>query len=342
MSRSRWAATFSILLMAVLVMTGLIVPVPFVSIGRGPTYDTLGKVDGADVVTVHSLATYPTSGHLNMTTVSLTDGLTALEALRRWWSSDYMVLPRSMAFPPGETNEQINQRNQQDFADSQASAEGAAFVYLKLPTVAVVEDLADGDSAARGVLQPGDSILSIGGVPVTTPQQISDALANTHPGQRISVAIRRGDDPQPHDVSIQLGGRADTQQGLLGIYPGARPADRNEVSIALGDVGGPSAGLMFTLAIVDKLTPGEMTSGRFVAGTGTITSSGLVGRIEGIRYKMLAAREAGATAFLVPAGNCADAAGNVPDGLTIAKVSNLQEAVTAVETLGHGGTPPAC
>jgi Predicted secreted protein containing a PDZ domain len=341
-SRSRWAATFSTLLMAVLVLTAWLVPVPFVSIGRGPTYDVLGQVDGKDVVTVKNLPTYPTSGHLNMTTVSVTDGLSAVDALARWLSPDYMVLPRSIPFPPGETLEQINQRNQQDFADSQASAEGAAFAYLGLPTVAVVEGFAEGESAARGILETGDTILAVAGVPVSTPQQIMDALAPTRPGQEITVTVRRGDDPQPKDLTVRLGGRADTQQGVLGIYPGARPVDREEVSISLGDVGGPSAGLMFTLAIIDKLTPGEMTNGRFIAGTGTITSTGQVGRIEGIRYKMLAAREAGATAFLVPADNCEAARANAPEGLQLAKVSTLHEAVAAVEELGRGGDPPTC
>lgn len=341
MSRSRWAVTFSVLLLGVLLLAGLTVPVPFVSIGRGPTYDTLGEVQGRPVVTVRNLPTFPTSGHLNMTTVSLTDGLSAVEALGRWFSSDYLVEPRSIPFPPGITPEQITQQNEEDFADSQASAEGAAFSYLKLPTVLVVEDIAPGDAAARGVLERGDVIRTFAGLPVTTPEQLTDALATTRPGQQVPLSITRGDDP-PRDVSVTLGSFADRPQGALGIVPGARPADRDEVSISLGDVGGPSAGLMFTLAIVDRLTPGELTSGRFIAGTGTITSTGLVGRIEGIRYKMLAAREAGATAFLVPADNCEVALANAPDGLQLAKVSTLQEAVTAVDALGRGGTPPGC
>lgn len=341
MSRSRWAATFSVLLLGVLLAAGLTVPVPFVSIGRGPTYDTLGDVQGKPVVTVKTLQTFPTSGHLNMTTVSLTDGLSAVDALERWLSSDYLVEPRSIPFPPGATPEQITQQNEAAFADSQASAEGAAFLYLKLPTVLVVEDVAPGDSAARGILQAGDVIRAFAGQQVSTPDQLTGALATSHPGQQVALTIVRGDEP-PRDVTLTLGSFPDRPQGALGIIPGARPADRDEVSISLGDVGGPSAGLMFTLAIVDRLTPGELTSGRFIAGTGTITSTGLVGRIEGIRYKMLAAREAGATAFLVPADNCEVAAANVPDGLQLAKVATLQEAVTAVDTLGHGGNPPGC
>jgi PDZ domain-containing protein len=315
--------------------------VPFVSISRGPTFDTLSDLDGKPVVSIRSLPTFPTSGHLNMTTVRVTDGLTATDALGRWLSSDYMVEPRSLVYPPGLTPEEVSRENEEAFADSQASAEGAALLYMKLPTVVVVEDLPPGDSPARGLVQVGDVIRAVGGTPVTTPDELRAALATTRPGQRVVLNIQRGDD-SPRDIEIVLGSAEGVQNGMVGIIPGARPADRNEISISLGDVGGPSAGLMFTLAIVDKLTPGELTSGRFIAGTGTITSTGLVGRIEGIRYKMLAAREAGATAFLVPADNCEVASANAPDGLQLAKVSTLQEAVAAVDQLGHGGTPTSC
>ncbi len=341
MSRSQWAATCSLLILGVLVLAGLTVPVPFISISRGPTFDTLSDIDGKPVVSIRSLPTFPTSGHLNMTTVRVTDGLTATDALGRWLSSDYMVEPRSLAFPPGLTQEQIGQQNEEAFADSQASAEGAAMVYMKLPTIVVVEDFPPGDSPARGVLQPGDVIRSVAGAPVTTPDELRAVLATTRPGQHVTLNFQRGDD-SPRDADVVLGAADGVPNGMIGIIPGARPADRNEVAISLGDVGGPSAGLMFTLAIIDKLTPGELTSGRFVAGTGTITSTGFVGRIEGIRYKMLAAQEAGATAFLVPADNCEVAKANAPDGLQLAKVSTLQEAVTAVDQLGHGGTPPGC
>lgn len=342
MSRSRWAATFSALLLAILVLAGLTVPVPFVSISRGPTYDTLGQSGQEPVVSVRTLPTYPTSGHLNMTTVSVSDGLTATDALVRWLSADYQVRTRDLVYPPGQTVEQITERNEVAFSDSQASAEGAAFLYLGLPTVLVVDGIpVNGESAARGVLQPSDTILAVAGTPVTTPQQLVAVLAATRPGQRIAVTIRRGDE-NPRELDLVLDARSDGQQGAMGIVPGARPADQNEVTISLGEVGGPSAGLMFTLAIVDKLTPGELTSGRFIAGTGTITSTGLVGKIEGIRFKMLAAREAGATAFLVPADNCEEALANVPDGLTLARVDTLQDAVTAVDTLGKGGAPRPC
>jgi len=108
------------------------------------------------------------------------------------------------------------------------------------------------------------------------------------------------------------------------------------VEISLKDVGGPSAGLMFALGIVDKLTPGSLTGGKFIAGTGTIDDSGHVGAIGGIAQKMVGARRKGATVFLSPAGNCAQARDTVPDGLRLVRVKTLSDAVEALEDLKAG------
>ena len=114
------------------------------------------------------------------------------------------------------------------------------------------------------------------------------------------------------------------------------------VDFNLANIGGPSAGLMFSLAVVDKLTTGDLNDGKFVAGTGTITGDGKVGPIGGITHKMLAAREAGATIFLVPADNCEEAKTAHDDGLELVRVENLDDAVAALKTLSAGGERPAC
>ena len=108
---------------------------------------------------------------------------------------------------------------------------------------------------------------------------------------------------------------------------------------ALERIGGPSAGLMFTLGIIDKLTDGDLTDGRFIAGTGTIDGDGKVGPIGGVLLKLITARDAGATVFLVPADNCAEAITQVPDGLQLVKVATVTDAMTALQTLKDGGTP---
>ena len=113
------------------------------------------------------------------------------------------------------------------------------------------------------------------------------------------------------------------------------------VDFNLANIGGPSAGLMFSLAVVDKLTTGDLNDGKFVAGTGTITGDGKVGPIGGITHKMLAAREAGATIFLVPADNCEEAKTAHEDGLELVRVENLDQAVAALKTFSAGGERPA-
>ena len=115
-----------------------------------------------------------------------------------------------------------------------------------------------------------------------------------------------------------------------------------EATFGREDIGGPSAGLMFTLGLVDKLTPADLTGGRIVAGTGTVDESGAVGRISGIPQKLLGAKAAGAQIFLVPEANCAEAVRNAVPGLPTARVATVDDALAALKTFAEGGTPPPC
>ena len=151
--------------------------------------------------------------------------------------------------------------------------------------------------------------------------------------QEVPIELGLGQHPDP----AQPPGR-----GYLGITVADRPDVDFEITISLADVGGPSAGLMFALSIVDKLTPGPLAGDTFVAGTGAIKSDGEVEPIGGIRFKMLRAREAGASVFLVPAGNCEEAAGRVPEGLQLVRVAALSDAVHALDALQAGQQPPGC
>ncbi len=338
MEHRTWTAVSAGLLALALGVLGATLPVPLVALGPGPTFDTLGAVDGKQVVAVDGLPTYPTSGHLNMTTVSVTDRLTLFSALGFWGAGDHQVVPRTTVFPPEKSDAQVQQQNSDDFAASEANAEVAALADLKLPTRAVVSDLTAG-SPATGHLQKGDEIVTVAGTAVTTPQEVADALSATRPGQPVKIAFKRAG--TPGDATVVLGSSPDRAQGLLGVRPGIEPRD-GHISISLGDIGGPSAGLMFTLAVIDKLTPGELTGGRFVAGTGTIDSTGTVGSIGGIPFKMMAARTAGATTFLVPDKNCAEAAAHTPDGLQLVKVATLADALAGLDALRAGKPVTTC
>jgi PDZ domain-containing protein len=195
------------------------------------------------------------------------------------------------------------------------------------------------DSPAASTLQVGDELVAVSGRAVDSPVAVAEALTATKPGQSVTITYKR--EGQQRDAQVVLGSSPDRPQGLLGVRPGVEPR-AGDIKISLGDIGGPSAGLMFALAVVDKLTPGELTGGRFVAGTGTITQDGGVGPIGGIPFKMRAARDAGATAFLVPADNCAEAKANAPDGLQLLRVGDLDDAVAGLDALRTDRPAAAC
>jgi Lon-like protease len=335
--RWRTLAAGAVLALALTVL-GATLPVPFVALGPGPTYDTLGTFDGTPVVSVEGLTTHPTSGQLNMTTVSVTDRLTLFSALGHWLDPSRRLVPRDTVFPPGKSDAQVQQENTAAFAASEADAEVAALAELGLPTRVVVVDLTPG-SPATGVLEAGDEIVAVDGTAVASAAAVSEALTATTPGQAVTVTYRRGG--AQRDGTVVLGSSPDRPQGLLGVLPGVEPA-AGDITISLGDVGGPSAGLVFALAVVDKLTPGELTGGAFVAGTGTIDRSGAVGRIGGIPFKMRAARDAGATVFLVPAENCGEALAEAPEGLRLVRVGTLDEALANLDALRTGAPTTSC
>ncbi|GAA4841868.1 YlbL family protein [Saccharopolyspora rosea] len=340
MNRRTWTLLTSLLIVVAFGLLGAFARVPFVALGPGPTYDTLGMDGATPVVSVDGQQTFPTGGHLNMTTVSVTDQLSLFGALGLWASGRYALAPREVYFPPNKSEQQIDQENTEAFNDSQTSAETAALHYLGYPMKVVAAQVVKG-SPADGVIAPGDRLVSANGRPVTDPDSLRAALAGNKPGDRVEIRFRHADQPE-QAATVQLGQSPSGPQGFLGVAAAQRPDVNFHIKISLADVGGPSAGLMFTLAIIDKLTPGELNGGKFVAGTGEISPDGKVGPIGGIPFKMVKAREAGATTFLVPAGNCAEAKSQAPDGLQLAKVATLDDAVKALDELRANQVPPSC
>ena len=316
------------------------VTVPYVSLGPGPTFDTLGKVEGKEVVDIDGTQEFPTTGHLNMTTVAQRDQLTLGQALALWMSGREQLVPRDLVFPPDESREEVDKGNTADFEASEFKAEYAALGYLKYPQALTVEVVND-DGPSHDKLQPGDAIDKVNGTPITGVDQFQELLKKTKPGQDIVVDYRRKNAP-PGTTTITLGKNEDREYGYLGVAVREAPWAPFEITFNLANVGGPSAGLMFALAVVDKLTTGDLADAKFIAGTGTIDSDGKVGPIGGITHKMLAAHEAGASVFLVPADNCAEARGGSDDGLELVKVETLGQAVDSLNLLSAGGEPPRC
>ena len=340
MSRRTRTLLVSLGFAVLLGLLGGLAPVPYVALRPGPTFDTLGEVAGKTVVEIRGAQTYPTSGHLNLTTVSVIDDVTLYGALGLWISGRSVLIPRDEIFPPGLSEQQVEKQNQQMFQDSESKAETAALGYLGYPTRVVVDPVA-ADGAANGKLAAGDRLLTVDGREVRTGQQVVDMLAGSHPGQPVQVRFQRPG-AAPQEVAITLGTGEQPGRGYLGVGVIDRPDVNFDIIISLADIGGPSAGLMFALAIVDKLTPGALAGNTFVAGTGEIAPGGEVGPIGGIPLKMIRAREAGATVFLVPAGNCAEAVQRAPEGLRLVRVSTLAEAVHALDDLRAARQPPGC
>lgn len=346
--------TVGLVLTAGLVTAGSTIQIPYVALGPGVTINTLGTYDQAPIFTFEGKNIPPSvnenfgdGSHLNMTTVSVTDGMTLFGAIGLWASGNSALVPREEVYPPDQTTEQVEQQNAKSFSDSQTLSEIAALSYLKYPLAIYAGSIAQ-DSPSYDVLDPQDQIIALNGTPVADVDALQKALADTLPGQVVTVTVLRTDSngiAAQKDVKVTLEANADAgTRGFLGIAPQVRPIAPFTISNSLqtSNIGGPSAGLMFTLGIIDRLTEGDLTSGHYIAGTGTIDTDGKVGEIGGILLKMIAAKDVGATIFLVPAGNCSEALTRVPDGLQLAKVGTVAEAMTALDQISKGEAPAGC
>ncbi len=334
-----------VLFLALLALA-MTLPVPYVILTPGPTYNTLSSVqqDNQDVQIIGLDGRTPnkTTGNLNLTTVSFTGNkLTVFDALSAWLQGDEVVVPRSSLFPPGETTDQVTQQNTADFTESQDNAVAAAGCELGYPSkFGVISVL--GNGAAHGKLRPQDQINTIDGQPANSQQRLLNLLTAEQPGSAVNVGISRAGKAQT--VPITLGKPLQGRKGAsIGIQPGPVCQLPFTVDLGLGNqIGGPSAGLMFALGIMDKVGPTDLTNGRFIAGTGTIDPTGKVGPIGGIQLKMIAARRAGATIFLAPAGNCGDVRGAIPDGLQVIRVNTLHGAAQDLLATQKGQPVPHC
>lgn len=331
----------SFFIVVALALTGGFVRVPYVVVGPGPTYDTLGTVNGTPIVEVSGTQTYPTSGQLRMTTVSVEQDITLFSALGRWMNSRYSLAPREDFIPPGKSEQDVERDNQKMFDESQSNAEVAALRFLNKPIVVIAREITKGAPADQ-VLQPGDRLIVVNGKEIKAAEDVRAALQGTAPGRPVTITFQHEQLP-PQTASVTLGKAPDDRsEGFLGLAASERAQVDFKTTIHLQDVGGPSAGLMFALAIVDRLTPGELEAGQAVAGTGTIDPKGNVGSIGGIPFKMVAAKEAGASTFLVPADNCVEAKSQAPDGLRLIKVDTLEQAVQALDGLRENRPVPNC
>lgn len=349
----------STLVLICLLIAGVLIPVPYAEMSPGPTVNTLGEARGEPVLQISGRKTYPTDGHLNMTTVRVTGAdyrMNAVEAVYGWLAHDNVVVPHDTLYPDGKTEEQSSQENAEEFSQSQESAKVAALGELGIPVVSrvVVATVVKG-APAEGRLHAGDVIKAVDGVPIAEQSNVAAQVTKRKPGQDVEFTIvpakeaaaaeKAGKEPTAtRKVVITTTTSEEGDRAVVGIQAGTDHVFPFTIDIKLADVGGPSAGLMFALGIIDKLTPESLTGGRFVAGTGTIDDKGKVGPIGGIEMKLVGARNAGAQYFLTPADNCATAASDIPDGLTLVKVDTIDDATKSLEKLRKGDTAslPSC
>jgi PDZ domain-containing protein len=321
----------------------VLIPVPYVILGPGPTLNTLGQLSGQPLITITGHRTYPTTGHLNMVTVGTRggpgDGFNIFTALAAWLNPHEAVVPESELYPPGQTQQQTQQQDTQEMTGSQQLATAAALTELHIPyQTQVVVVLAEPGFPAAGVFKAGDVLTAVDGKAVTSESDLS-TLIDAHPaGTILNVTILRNGQTR----TVKVGTKESSGRPVMGVEITGQYKFPFTVKITVGDIGGPSAGMMFALGIIDKLTSLDLADGRFIAGTGEITAAGQVQAIGGSQQKMVGARDAGATIFLAPASNCSDVDGSIPAGLRVVKVSTLSQAVSDLEALKAGRSVPSC
>jgi PDZ domain-containing protein len=338
----------TLVIASVCALAGLVVAatlsVPYVALTPGPTLNTLGQPGGKDLIQITGHRTYPTTGNLNLVTVSYTGGpgtdFNIFSALRAWLTPDDAVVPASEIYSTGQTQQQVVQQDTQEMLGSQEDATAAALCYLKIPfkTVDSVSATVKG-TPAYGILHAGDEITAVDGTPVDCRHDVVTMIRDRKPGAPVTLTVdRKGVTKTIRLVTKAVGGEPVVGVELAAptyVFP-------FQVKINLPGIGGPSAGMMFALGMIDKLSPANLTAGRFIAGTGEIEPTGQVEPIGGIQQKMAGARAAGATIFLTPAANCSNTTGAVPAGLRLVKVSTLAGAVSDLKALEKGQPVPSC
>lgn len=332
-------------------LAAALLPVPYVVLSPGPTLNTLGKApNGKPLIQIDGHPVNPTTGNLNMVTVDYQGGpgneINIFTALRAWLAPHDAVVPQQEIFGTGQSAQQVQQQDTVQMTNSQQTATAAALTVLHIPFQTFVQVAAteQGMPASR-VLRAGDVITAVDGVPInltTVGTQI-----RSHPaGSLLRLTVRRnGRMLQLNVRSVKSTGPDGKPQAQIGVEITPQYKFPFDVRFSVGQIGGPSAGMMFALGIIDKLGHVNLTGGRFIAGTGELDSpepNAAVQPIGGIQQKMAGARAEGATVFLSPAANCSDALGALPAGMKLIKVSTLSGAVRALEALKAGRPVPAC
>lgn len=340
---SRRYTTMVVAALAIVALTcvAFLIPVPYVTLKPGPIFNTLGEFNDEPIISFEGeVETYPTSGSLDFTTVSVTraDAEVPLAgAVMAFFDRENAVVPRSLIYPDGQSQGESTAESALQLSSSKDNSKAAAlraagYDVSERPAVASVVE----GSPSEGELESGDVIVAVDGQEVQEPTEVVELVGDRAPGDDVEITVLRDDE----ELSVTIASEAapeDENVARIGIGIGPTYDFPIAIDNNVGDeIGGPSAGSMFALAIYDMLTPGELTDGERIAGTGSITGDGQVGAIGGVRQKMAGAAADQTSVFLVPDGNCAEAAEGDDYGMTLVRVETLDDAIDSLEALSAG------
>ncbi|HZJ07577.1 MAG TPA: S16 family serine protease [Nocardioidaceae bacterium] len=337
MSRRTTSSILACALLVALFAVATFLPVPYVTMSPGPTVDVLAETEGEEIVQIDGQRTYPTDGNLELTTVSVTapgKELSLPQVLAAWFDKTRAVYPRDAIYEMDETAEDVATESSVAMVGSQDTAIAAALTELGYDLTMSTEIFdVTSDGPADGKLETRDRIVSVNGTEVVNAEAVVKAVQDAGVGGTVDFVVRRAGKTQSVQVTPEAA-EDDPDQALVGVAVGEGYDFPFEVSVDIDEsIGGPSAGLIFALAVYDNLTPGALTDGLDIAGTGTITGSGTVGPIGGIQQKIVAAADSGSDMFLVPPDNCDSAlgAGVDEEEIELVKATSLSTAVESIQ-----------
>ncbi len=337
MKRRTWAGMLAVVLVVFLSVQALRQPVPYATFAPGPTVNVLGKSGKKDIISVEGRKSYRDDGGLRLTTVIPSgpgNKVSIPQMVTAWVDPDRSVYPYEAIYPPTATQQSVRQESSVQMVSSQDNAVAAALGALDISyeTAVKIADVTK-DGPADGKLEVGDTVLAVNDKAVDSIDSLTGAIRPLAVGTAVTVTVsRNGRDLDEKLTTVAAQDDANASAVRVSIAPGYRFPF--EVDLNLSDnIGGPSGGLMFATGIYDVLTPGSLTDGKVIAGTGEIDAKGNVGEIGGIQQKLVGAQGDGAELFLVPAGNCAEALGGNydPDKMRLVKVTTLDEAIKDVK-----------
>jgi PDZ domain-containing protein len=335
-----WSLGGALLVLSALVLAMFTVQIPYYEFRPGSARPT------APGVVVEGAESYPPASEISFTTVSLSRS-TLASYVAAWFDDDVEVVDEAVILGDRSPDEN-RQFNLQLMDTSKQEAIRVALLALGYEVPIYIDGLVIMEvlpgSAAEGVLSAGETIVAIDGRELTEATDVGEIMDGRAPGDQVSLEVEAATGDARRTVDLVLGENPDEpERGIIGVSLQARSPRYDypfEIDIDSGDVGGPSAGLAFSLGVLDVLTPGELTGGNQVAVTGTIDGNGRVGEVGGVAQKTAVVVDEGYDVFLVPSSEFEEAAERAGDHVRVIAVDTLEEALDALESLGGSGLGP--